>query len=218
MVKMPKYFSEFSFSARAFLFVFIFFALQISFCFAESATQTPAPDLQKCTTDINGGKTENFTSLNLAADLCYKNTYNQALIDDFLIRRQIYKDQSYIDIVLLWMVVIITCSGVLLSGLQLFTSYRLASASKSSLPDSSEMSIETGKITLRSSIIGLFILSISLAFFIIFVYGVYTIKENSSDSVSSLHGVIGTPPVGGLGAPPKPSEPPAGIAEDGPKD
>lgn len=203
---------------RTFICGFIFFAVQISFCFGDSSPQLSALDLHRCTIDINRGKAADFTSLNLAADLCYKNAYNQLIINDFFIRRKIYTDQSYLDVVLLWMVVALTCSGVLLSGVQLLTSYALASASKGAMPDSSEMSIEKGKLTLNSSIIGLFILALSLAFFIIYVYGVYTIKEDSSDSVSSVHGVMGTPPVGGLGPPPKPTEPLAGIAKNGLKD
>jgi hypothetical protein len=102
------------------------------------------------------------------------------------------------DRVLLWMVVIITISGVLLAGLQLMASYKLAISGRQQFGDSSDLLLQHDKITLKSSVTGLFILVISFAFFIIFVFEVYTIKENKSDSTATspidVRGGLGTPP------------------------
>jgi hypothetical protein len=64
-----------------------------------------------------------------------------------------------------------------LAGLPLAASYRLAVAGQQSeLGSQHELSVEQGKIVIRSSIAGLFILLISFAFFYIFVIEVYKIK------------------------------------------
>jgi hypothetical protein len=132
--------------------------------------------------------------------LCFKNLYNQTLLEDFLARQGPYKQQLYLDVILLWMVVFITISGILLSGLQLLTSYRLALAKK---PDNTkgELIVQSNRLTLRSSVVGLFILALSLLFFIIYVYGVYTIKPAKDDSIENLHS-ISYGSTGGIGKPP----------------
>lgn len=212
LIGVPRGSTNSSTPVRKLLFATILLCSLIGIC---SGDALPAAndinndnfDLQKCTVGLNNGKITDFNSLNMASDLCYKNSYNQVLLRDFIIRRQRYTDQSYLDVVLLWMVVILTFSGVALSALQILISYRISKSGNAALPDTSEMSIERGKLTLRSSIVGLFTLALSLIFFIIYVYGVYTIKEGSSDSLSSLHGVTGGVLDGGLGAPPGSAEP-----------
>jgi hypothetical protein len=96
------------------------------------------------------------------------------------------------------MVVILTLSGVALAALQLAAAYALAKATGSdSLQDQQEFSIEKGKLVLRSSITGLFILIISFAFFYVYILHVFTIKELGSIDVgggpnANLHQNQGT--------------------------
>jgi hypothetical protein len=64
-----------------------------------------------------------------------------------------------------------------MSAVQLFLSYRLATTGKDVFTKDSELAIESGKVSLKSSIAGLLILALSLAFFMIYVLYIYSIKE-----------------------------------------
>jgi hypothetical protein len=94
---------------------------------------------------------------------------------------------------MLWMVVGITISGVILAGLQLFAGYRLALVGVKGLEPSGDLTIEPKKIAINSTVTGVLILSISLAFFYVFVKYVYLIKElpipapNSEAGTPDLH-------------------------------
>lgn len=122
-------------------------------------------------TDINTGYLQSLS------DLCYSRAHGQALLYDFQIRRLKFIQQTYDERILLWMVVAITISGVGLAALQLLTSYNLAKSGNTGSFEASEFSLEKGKIALRSSVTGLFVLIFSFAFFYVFVYEIYIIKE-----------------------------------------
>jgi hypothetical protein len=109
--------------------------------------------------------------------LCYSQLHGQGLLHDFKIRRLKFYEQNYGDRVLLWMVVIITVSGVAFAGLQILASYRLAIMGKGEFARDGEIAIEQGKLSLKSSITGLFILIVSFAFFFIFVKNVHLMTE-----------------------------------------
>jgi hypothetical protein len=109
--------------------------------------------------------------------LCGNQIYNNLILDDFIIRREKFIRQELDERVNLWLVVAITISGVLMSALQLFMSYRLAQNDRTVFAKDSELAIEAGRISLKSSITGLLILTISLAFFMIYVIYIYSIRE-----------------------------------------
>lgn len=113
------------------------------------------------------------TLLRDTAELCYSQLYGEGLINDFQIRRLKFIQQAYDEQVLLWMVVAITISGVALAGVQLFVSFRLASSGKTDFDQGGEISLERNRLSLKSSVTGLFILALSFAFFIVFVYEVF---------------------------------------------
>jgi hypothetical protein len=140
--------------------------------------------------------------------LCGNQVYNQTYLADFTIRREQFVRQLLDERVTLWMVVSITVSGVVLAGLQLLTSYKLASSGHVDVARDSEVVIQRDRISLKSSITGVLILGISLAFFIVYVLGIYTIKEMPVDRPQNLQpatAVVST--VDGLGPPP--ADPPA---------
>lgn len=103
------------------------------------------------------------------------------MLKDFSYRREKFDQQVHDDNIMLWMVVIITIIGVILAGLQLYTSYMLAMAGKVKGSQDSSVTIEAGKIAVKSSITGLLILAMSFAFFCVFVVEVYTFKEDKVD-------------------------------------
>src|SRR5260370_38463503 len=117
--------------------------------------------------------------------------------------------QAYDERVLLWMVVVITLSGVFLAGLQLVGSYRLAAAAgRTDIEQSGEIALQRDRISLKSSITGLFILLVSFAFFYVFVKQIVPLKEVNGDGqlnrqAPEVH-KFGTD---GLGPPPTASSP-----------
>jgi hypothetical protein len=115
-------------------------------------------------------------------DICKFQLETQGYLDDFQIIRSKFYIQNYDDTVVLWMVVFITISGIILAGLQLLISYRLAVAAGTDLGDmGGEISLEKGKVSLKSSLSGIFILAISFAFFWLFVIEVYKMEEFDPD-------------------------------------
>jgi hypothetical protein len=118
--------------------------------------------------------------------LCGNQIYNNLMLDDFIIRREKFSRQELDERVNLWLVVAITISGVLMSALQLFMSYRLAQNGRTVFAKDSELAIEAGKVSLKSSITGLLILTISLAFFMIYVIYIYSIREVSISRPENL--------------------------------
>jgi hypothetical protein len=96
------------------------------------------------------------------------------------------------------------------------TSYKLASAGQNDVSQAGEITLERNKISLKSSVTGLFILIISFAFFSLFVFEIYRIKEVNVDPKPSVTGPAQSTSrllPGGLGAPPAN---PAGISATSP--
>jgi hypothetical protein len=118
------------------------------------------------------------------ADLCYIERDHEYHLENKRIQRQVFVEQNFVGRVMLWMVVAITISGVLLAALQLFASFKLAVQGHSTLSQEGSVSLEGGKIAVKSSVTGLLILVVSFAFFMVFVDKVYTISQ-----------VNGAPPV-----------------------
>lgn len=110
---------------------------------------------------------------------CYEQARGEGLLRELDIRRAAFIDQAYQGRVVLWMVVAITLSGVALAGLQLVMGYRLVQAGHRSETVDSEVTLERGKIAVRSSVTGVLILTLSFAFFLVYVLWIYTIKETS---------------------------------------
>jgi hypothetical protein len=125
-------------------------------------------------------------------NICIHEIYSADSLVDFDIRREKLLRQELDERVLLWMVVIVTMSGVVLAAWQLYISYRLAllarvagptdatqvSASAETLMSpASELTFDQGHLALRSSVTGLFILAFSLAFFVIYVKWIYPTQE-----------------------------------------
>jgi len=119
-------------------------------------------------------------------------------VNDSLLRRIKFIQQVGDGRVVLWLVVVITFSGVFLAGLQLFASYKLASSGRETLNQQMELVVEKDKASLKSSITGLFILIISFGFFLVFIDKVYLIHELNVDKAGQVT------PSGGLLTNPEP--------------
>jgi hypothetical protein len=126
----------------------------------------------------------NFLVLQNTSALCFAKLQDQSYISIFDVNRSKYVEQNFEDRILLWMVVAITLSGVILSGLQLAASFRLAADGKAEFVRDSNITLQKDQLSVKSSVTGLLILLISLGFFIIYVKYVYKI-DNASDVASA---------------------------------
>jgi hypothetical protein len=109
--------------------------------------------------------------------ICGNQLFNSLYLTDFSIRKQKFLHQELDERVNLWLVVTITLSGVVLAGVQLFLSYRLATQGIGEFAKDSELAIQSRRISLRSSITGAIILCLSFAFFMVYVLWIYSIRE-----------------------------------------
>ena len=159
---------------------------------SERPSTNPAwvyPEFYSCEKDVLNDLHQDKVNLILlqnVAQLCSIELRDQSAISIFEVNRDKYIEQNYEDRILLWMVVAITISGVLLAGLQLFASFKLASEGKAEFARDSDITIEKDRLSLRSSVTGLLILIISLAFFIVYVKYVYKIDDPSNINTSAL--------------------------------
>lgn len=125
--------------------------------------------------------------------VCYSKIYSQGLLNEYQIRRVNFQNQHVADNIVMWMVVALTFSGVGLAALQISSSVRIFEKNGSdAVFDSTEVSLEKGKIYLKSSVTGLFILLISFAFFYIYILYVYTITDIGGQRKQFQHGQVGS--------------------------
>jgi hypothetical protein len=137
-------------------------------------------------------------------DQCFTMLRSQGLVNDYQLRRLTFIQQFYANKILLWMVVLITLSGLVLAGLQLGMSYDLAVRNVVDFGRPSELILKKDEIVLRSSVTGMFILCASFAFFMGYVLYVYKYQEVNVDSVKMISPeLLGKMlPHGGMGPPP----------------
>jgi hypothetical protein len=159
---------------------FIGYWVSSSGSIGERASLGKGKLIENCIKDRLSLISQSETNLELVRqlqDMCSKQWHEELMLDDFTLRRIKFLEQSRDGHVLLWVVVAITLSGVILASIQLAAAYQIALKTNLSPSTDGEIAMEGGKVSLKSSIIGLFILLISLGFFSIFVSNVYTITE-----------------------------------------
>jgi hypothetical protein len=127
-----------------------------------------------------GSDLPTITDLYGINSFCYDHTASQLLVDEEIIKRDNYVFQRNENVVLLYMVVLITFGGVLLAGLQLYASYKLATTGHGDLAGGTEFTYSPQGASFRSSVVGLSILALSFAFFLVFVLYVYRFTDNSA--------------------------------------
>ena len=151
------------------------------------------------------------------SDFCYGQVRGEDLLGDFSIRKLSFIQQQSDTRVLLWMVVAITISGVLLAGFQLLAAYRLASGGRADFAQGGELSLDPKSVSIKSSVTGIVILTISLAFFITYVKWIYPIETRMDPEVAATHSNLPTTSgpnvpitlaVGGAGTAPEPTPDP----------
>jgi hypothetical protein len=117
--------------------------------------------------------------------LCDAMTSRKLLYEEQVIRNENFVFQRYENTIIMLMVVSITISGVILAGLQLFASYKLASVGKATFSDAGEVTIDSHSLAVKSSVVGVIILAISFGFFLVFVLYVYTFTPVSNSGAAA---------------------------------
>lgn len=152
------------------------------------------------------------------SDFCYGQVRGEDLLGDFYIRKLSFVQQQSNTGVLLWMVVAITIAGLLLAGFQLLAAYRLANNGRGEFSQGGELSLDAKSISLKSSVTGVIILTLSLAFFITYVKWVYPIRTQMDSEVAAINPNVPiairshvpiTLSAGGVGEAPEPGSHPA---------
>jgi hypothetical protein len=148
-----------------------------------------------------------LTLLTDVSNFCQYRVYGEDTLGDYNVRRSSYVQQQFDTRVLLWMVVAITLSGVVLAGLQLLAGYRLASVGRSEFQSGGqggEVRFDAKGMSVKSSVTGLLILTVSFAFFIVYVKWVYPLNETPISAGAGTPVTVGAAAlgVGGAGIPP----------------
>ena len=142
----------------------------------------PASLIEPCVNNVMKSVFPNQTvmdSYRAANDYCSTQIHSELVLRDFAIRRSAFALQGLMGQIVLWMVVIVTLSGVGLSAMQLLASFRLAQkAGESSLSKQEQtLTVEQGKLVISTSVTGVMVLAVSFGFFYVFVSSVYRLDE-----------------------------------------
>lgn len=144
---------------------------------AASASETPLADCIRQYGRTDTANAVDVAQLGLIRHACFEIVADEQRVRRLSATARIYEGQIRQGEILLWMVVILTFSGVALAGLQLVGSYRLAVAGKGELAEGGEVTLSPTSAAVKSSALGVLILALSLGFFAIYVREVYTISQ-----------------------------------------
>lgn len=185
---------------------FFLFGLIVGFRGGEVpiASSPEVPSLTRCMSktlavlDLKQAPTPEV--LRQLVEHCYSVVRSYELLKDFELRKLNFVQQYRANGILLWMVVIITISGVAIAAIQILASYRLAAPDRKIIAGRDELYLKRDQIVLKSSVTGLFILLLSFAFFLVFVLYVYRFERWQDDDLQKPQQSLNLP-LGGLGTP-----------------
>ncbi|MEO8813167.1 MAG: hypothetical protein ABI376_09690 [Caulobacteraceae bacterium] len=175
---------------------------------AAPATPLQACILRQALPEANSG--DALDRMDKARGVCFDVAADEQRLRILKVNERIYENQLLEANVLLVVVTAITLSGVALSALQLYASYRLALVGHGVLADGGEVDLHANSIAVKSSVVGVVILTISLAFYALFIVYVYQIRPyagitslGSSAGPSAPPNVPSPPPPPGMKAVPR---------------
>jgi hypothetical protein len=114
------------------------------------------------------------------ANHCVELVYNSYAIADYNVRRRAFEEQYEEQKYILWLVITLTLSGVALTGLQLASAYNLSTTKGIDLQGGGDLTLERGKLAIKSAVSGLLMLSLSFGFFLTYMAWVYPIAVTDS--------------------------------------
>jgi hypothetical protein len=156
------------------LFVLFFLYLMVQVNHIEAGdSSSESQGLSSCVEKYKS-PTAQINELYGLSNFCFGKIASQFKLDEEKIIRDGYIFQRNENVVLLYMVVLVTLSGVGLAGLQLLASYSLAAGGRGNLAEGGELNYSAQGVSFKSSVVGLMILAMSFAFFLVFIIYVYT--------------------------------------------
>ena len=180
-------------AAIAALVLWAAYAVWIKHAELRPTTQlAAAADLTNCIEHYSAANDDKLSRTDLLWStyyLCDNITGRKLLYEEQVIRNENFVFQRYENTIIMLMVVSITVSGVILAGLQLLASYKLASIGKGSIDERSEVNFSFNSMAVKSSVVGVVILGISFAFFLVFVLYVYTFTPVSGREESATRSI-----------------------------
>lgn len=141
--------------------------------------------MAQCRTETLGQIKPDKIDLQLLAGihgLCYARVNEEDVLAEFGIRRSAFINQQSETGILMWLVILITLSGVILAAVQLVAGFRLALVGKAAFEQGGQISLEANKLSVSSSVTGVLVLAVSLCFFYIFSKEIYLIRINGDNS------------------------------------
>jgi hypothetical protein len=163
-----------------FLFLVCFYVLIYRGAPLEAKVDPPRESFHDCVVEIQALSKLQINSLGdyvSLYNLCNDQIFRTFQYNDFAVRREKFVRQELDERVNLWLVVIITISGVVLAAIQLVMSYKIAVSGKEHWDTDAAFAVKQGEISFKSSVTGLAILALSLAFFVVYVGWIYPNKE-----------------------------------------
>lgn len=152
---------------------------------ANTARSNANSEVMTCKSDVLaqiGTKQIDMALEDQIANHCIGLISNSYSIADYDVRRNAFSEQANEQHYVLWLVIVITCSGIFLTALQLWSALNLSVASGMQVEAGGSAEISNGKLSIQSSVAGLIILTLSFAFFLTYMTVVYPIRE--TDAVS----------------------------------
>jgi hypothetical protein len=163
------------------IFTIITFTILTAFQYTRTLPERPKDlNIMDCMSEYGVKQNGQLTDYSVAQTvyyICYDILRTTGIAKEQSIRDDNFTFQRTENVVLMCMVVAITISGVILAGLQLLASYKLALTGRSFLIEGGQVDLNMHSIALRSSVVGVIILGISFGFFLVFVLYVYTLKD-----------------------------------------
>lgn len=144
-----------------------------------AASADPGSELEACTVrhlPADVAPANRLAALEQSSTFCHGLALDARRLTEQDATNAIYANQIVQNRILLTMVVFLTLAGVVLSTVQLWASYKLAIQGRGTLPDGGEVSLSTGSLAVKSSVVGVVILALSLGFFVVFATQVYRLR------------------------------------------
>jgi len=160
------------------LFVFFFLYLMVGVNRLDTGNTNSENETISSCIEKSKSPASQVSELYGLSNFCFGKIGSQFKLDEEKIIRDSYIFQRNENVVLLYMVVLVTLSGVALAGLQLLASYSLASGGRGKLAEGGELKYSAHGVSFRSSVVGLMILAMSFAFFLVFIVYVYTFQPD----------------------------------------
>lgn len=176
-----------AFLAAAIIFYLLLHAVQRVPTTPNAFILPPAQYVDKCeqaTSTALSSRSRDIQTIDAISAHCLTLVSSVYRLEDYDVRRSAFYEQYSETTFLLWLVICITVSGIILAAVQLVTAYRLSIALGENVGEQTQLTIDTKRLSVRSTVSGLIILAMSFAFFLVYVIYIYPLEDTGSSNPS----------------------------------